>query len=89
MESENKTTNTQENTQKEPEVVDTFCCATPKCVKAATMQCPTCVKLGLIPSYFCSQECFKDFWAIHKLFHQKSKKLILILILRGGSICKF
>lgn len=35
------------------------------------MQCPTCIKLGLDPSFFCSQECFKDMWPIHKLSHKK------------------
>lgn len=52
---------------------DFFCCFTPKCHKAATMQCPTCIKLELSPAYFCSQECFKSFWSIHKLFHTKKE----------------
>lgn len=73
MESDKKV-NISETKQESKEVVDTFCCSTPKCGKAATMQCPTCVKLELKPSFFCSQECFKDFWSIHKLFHQKSNK---------------
>ena len=34
--------------------------------------CPTCLKLGLpVPtSRFCSQECFKGSWAVHKLLHK-------------------
>lgn len=33
------------------------------------MQCPTCKKLGLPPSLFCSQDCFKSHWGDHKLKH--------------------
>lgn len=47
-------------------------CNNPECDKAANLQCPTCIKLGLEPAYFCGQECFKDFWPLHKLFHKKS-----------------
>ena len=40
------------------------------CGKEATMSCPSCVKLGLTSGiYFCSQECFKANWAVHKLVH--------------------
>lgn len=28
-------------------------CATPDCIKAGTMQCPTCIKLALPATYFC------------------------------------
>ena len=38
------------------------------------MQCPTCIKLELKPAFFCNKECFKNFWAIHKLFHKKAKE---------------
>ncbi len=31
-----------------------YCC-TAGCKNAATMACPTCLKLGLAPSRFCSQ----------------------------------
>lgn len=30
--------------------------------KAGTLQCPTCLKLGLKGSYFCDQDCFKRNW---------------------------
>ncbi|KAM7219235.1 Peptidase M24, structural domain containing protein [Rhypophila decipiens] len=40
--------------------------------EAGTLQCPTCLKLGLEVSYFCSQECFKNNWADHKLLHKKN-----------------
>jgi len=35
----------------------------------ATMQCPTCVKLGLPATFFCEQECFKKSWKTHKKKH--------------------
>ncbi|TRY53301.1 Methionine aminopeptidase [Cryptosporidium tyzzeri] len=34
------------------------------------LSCPQCKKLGLKTSFFCSQVCFKENWAIHKLKHQ-------------------
>ena len=37
--------------------------------EAEKLKCPTCVKLGLPEAYFCNQQCFKDNWAVHKLFH--------------------
>lgn len=46
-------------------------CATLGCEKPATLRCPSCVKLSLPEeiSHFCSQECFKGSWKIHKLYH--------------------
>jgi hypothetical protein len=29
---------------------------------AGSLQCPTCLKLGLKGSFFCSQDCFKRNW---------------------------
>lgn len=49
-------------------------CENPECRKPATMQCPTCVKMNLNPSYFCAQECFKNFWNFHKMMHKKIDK---------------
>ncbi len=38
-------------------------CAGADCDKdAGTLQCPTCLKLGMKDSYFCSQECFGRNW---------------------------
>ena len=51
-------------------------CAHPECANPAAFQCPTCVKLQLEPSYFCSQECFKAFWPMHKLAHKKRDEKI-------------
>ena len=30
-------------------------CSTPNCEKAASLRCPTCIKLSLKDTYFCSQ----------------------------------
>jgi len=45
-------------------------CSTIGCGKPATLRCPNCLKLN-INTYFCSQECFKGSWAIHKSIHSK------------------
>ncbi|KPA82681.1 putative methionine aminopeptidase [Leptomonas pyrrhocoris] len=42
----------------------------------AALQCPTCKKLGLPPSFFCSQDCFKKHWNDHKQKHADSKNLV-------------
>eukprot|EP01098_Paradermamoeba_levis_P015312 TRINITY_DN76_c0_g1_i1.p1 TRINITY_DN76_c0_g1~~TRINITY_DN76_c0_g1_i1.p1 ORF type:complete len:358 (+),score=95.36 TRINITY_DN76_c0_g1_i1:104-1177(+) len=44
-------------------------CGTEGCGKPSTLQCPTCLKMNLKPSYFCSQDCFKASWPKHKLAH--------------------
>ena len=44
-------------------------CATPGCGKEAKLACPTCIKLGAIPTRFCGQECFKNNWNEHKAVH--------------------
>lgn len=51
-------------------------CWTPGCGKAATLACPTCLKLGLPPSRFCGQECFKANWNTHKLVHKEVREAI-------------
>eukprot|EP01064_Diplonema_japonicum_P034667 TRINITY_DN7275_c1_g1_i1.p1 TRINITY_DN7275_c1_g1~~TRINITY_DN7275_c1_g1_i1.p1 ORF type:complete len:1429 (+),score=318.23 TRINITY_DN7275_c1_g1_i1:67-4353(+) len=35
-------------------------------------RCPKCIELKLPPSYFCSQECFKESWKAHKKTHASS-----------------
>ncbi|XP_062852104.1 methionine aminopeptidase 1 isoform X2 [Trichomycterus rosablanca] len=55
-------------------VVATRECETDGCNKEAKLQCPTCIKLGIQGSYFCSQECFKGSWGTHKLLHKKAKE---------------
>ncbi|KAI9010482.1 hypothetical protein CLU79DRAFT_773238 [Phycomyces nitens] len=37
----------------------------------AKLQCPTCLKLKIEGSFFCSQECFKKNWATHKAIHKQ------------------
>lgn len=50
-------------------------CSMPNCATPAKFRCPSCVKLGVVDnSYFCSQGCFKEFWALHKLLHSSFKK---------------
>ncbi|KAF7732358.1 Methionine aminopeptidase 1 [Apophysomyces ossiformis] len=45
-------------------------CQTPGCGKPAKLQCPTCIKLKIEGSFFCSQECFKKSWPLHKGVHK-------------------
>eukprot|EP01134_Creolimax_fragrantissima_P007005 CFRG7005T1 len=40
------------------------------CDNPAKLQCPTCIKNKVGPSFFCSQDCFKSNWATHKLLHK-------------------
>lgn len=37
-------------------------CQSSGCDKPAKLQCPTCLKLKIEGSFFCSQECFKSNW---------------------------
>lgn len=48
-------------------------CHTEGCSKEASLQCPTCVKLEIAGSYFCSQACFKGSWEAHKAVHKKKR----------------
>ena len=49
-------------------------CCSPGCSKPAVLACPSCLKLGLPPSRFCGQECFKESWSEHKAMHKDIKK---------------
>ncbi|XP_077986323.1 methionine aminopeptidase 1-like [Glandiceps talaboti] len=51
-------------------------CETTGCDKSARLQCPTCIKLGIEGSFFCSQECFKGSWSEHKKIHKKEKEKV-------------
>jgi hypothetical protein len=55
-------------------------CKTPGCGKPASMSCPTCLKLGLEAARFCSQECFKGYWGVHKAVHTEAKLKIKALL---------
>ena len=48
-------------------------CETPGCDKAAKLQCPTCIKLEIKGSYFCSQGpiCYPD-WIPNVLIHSEN-----------------
>ncbi|XP_071953603.1 methionine aminopeptidase 1-like [Antedon mediterranea] len=48
-------------------------CETDGCGKESRLQCPTCIKLSIDGSYFCSQDCFKANWAVHKAVHKKQR----------------
>eukprot|EP00795_Rhopilema_esculentum_P008636 gene8636-14651_t len=49
-------------------------CEAPGCQKVAKLQCPTCIKLGIVEgSFFCQQECFKSNWKSHKSIHKKAE----------------
>lgn len=45
-------------------------CQRTGCSNPANMVCPTCKKLGIRGSFFCSQECFKEAWPEHKVIHK-------------------
>jgi methionyl aminopeptidase len=40
---------------------------------AGALQCPTCLKLGIKDSFFCSQDCFKKSWNEHKALHKNAQ----------------
>lgn len=49
-------------------------CESLGCKNSAKLQCPTCIKLGIQGSFFCSQECFKNNWKTHKIIHSLASK---------------
>ncbi|KAM3511898.1 hypothetical protein MY11210_004439 [Beauveria gryllotalpidicola] len=42
---------------------------------ATTLQCPTCLKLSIEDSFFCSQDCFKNNWNTHKALHKSVQQV--------------
>lgn len=44
---------------------------------APTMQCPKCKELGLPPSFFCTQPCFKNSWGSHKAKHSQPAQAVI------------
>jgi len=52
-------------------------CASQGCDKIVTsrLACPKCVKLGLPPSYFCTQECFRANYADHNKMHKLAQQI--------------
>jgi len=57
--------------------IETAGCATPGCTQSLTqrLSCPKCIKLGLPPSYFCSQQCFTSNYKQHNILHKTFIKL--------------
>jgi FkbM family methyltransferase len=55
-------------------IPDGFICSTILCGKEAKMMCPECIKLGIYPSHFCGQDCFKSYWKQHNKVHKYIKK---------------
>ena len=51
-----------------------YLCSSHGCIRPAVLACPSCLKLGLPPSRFCGQECFKSSWNEHKAMHKDVKK---------------
>ncbi|KND91354.1 Methionine aminopeptidase 1, partial [Tolypocladium ophioglossoides CBS 100239] len=43
---------------------------------AGSLQCPTCLKLGVKDSFFCSQGCFKKSWGTHKTMHKMQSNIL-------------
>ena len=60
------------------------------CGKPSTLKCPTCAKKELPDAHYCSQDCFKKSWALHKLVHgltpvkQGKNEILLCETLFGG-----
>ncbi len=53
-------------------------CASPGCHKVleTRLACPKCMQMGLPPTYFCSQECFKANYASHNKIHKIAKQVM-------------
>mmetsp|Transcript_18946 Transcript_18946/g.24379 ORF Transcript_18946/g.24379 Transcript_18946/m.24379 type:complete len:414 (+) Transcript_18946:88-1329(+) len=52
-------------------------CASPGCTNVvSSLACPKCIQLGMPPTYFCSQDCFKKNYAHHKQVHALAKQII-------------
>ena len=49
-------------------------CRTSGCKSPVALRCPKCKILGIQGSFFCSQACFNNSWALHKLVHKKVRK---------------
>ena len=49
-----------------PSVGDSTCAEQRKCAgcdkPASSLQCPKCLQLNILDSYFCDQDCFKRNW---------------------------
>lgn len=52
-------------------------CASPGCDKIVDtrLACPKCIQMGLPPTYFCSQSCFKANYSTHNKIHKIAKQV--------------
>ncbi|KAH8099480.1 methionine aminopeptidase [Cristinia sonorae] len=56
-------------------------CQSSSCVNGkppSKLECPTCNKLGIKGSYFCTQDCFKAGWKTHKVVHDIASRQPLL-----------
>lgn len=56
-------------------------CSSPGCdniLGEVKLACPKCKQMNLIPSYFCSQDCFKTNYAQHNKKHKLAKQLMCL-----------
>jgi len=55
----------------EQSATDLGICCSPGCgvVLQSRRECPICKKMNIQGSYFCSHDCYKKNWKIHKLLH--------------------
>lgn len=53
------------------ETAPQLCCSSPGCtnIVETLLACPKCIQLGLPPTYFCGQVCYKNNYTIHKKVH--------------------
>eukprot|EP00550_Attheya_septentrionalis_P006556 CAMPEP_0198287386 /NCGR_PEP_ID=MMETSP1449-20131203/6224_1 /TAXON_ID=420275 /ORGANISM="Attheya septentrionalis, Strain CCMP2084" /LENGTH=415 /DNA_ID=CAMNT_0043985337 /DNA_START=164 /DNA_END=1411 /DNA_ORIENTATION=+ len=52
-------------------------CASPGCDKVVSQRlaCPKCMQMGLPPTYFCGQDCFKNNYKSHKSIHALAQQI--------------
>ena len=49
-------------------------CASPGCQQLSPrLCCPKCIQLGLAPTFFCSQDCFKANYSLHNQIHKMAQ----------------
>ena len=65
--------------QQEDQVGAAGACASPGCTNVVEQRlaCPKCIQLGMHPTYFCSQDCFKKNYSDHKKIHALAKQILV------------
>jgi len=52
-------------------------CSSQGCSKLASkLACPKCIKMGLPPTYFCGQECFRNNYTSHNQIHKLAQQIL-------------